>query len=442
MSAIIGRTTGGRVRGASVALLGTLALLAWTPAYGQGSAPPEPDGYTQYWPGACVQAMQRSRNFYWRAREDTAEFTLARDTLLDDVRRVARDCASRFASTAATLAGSSLVPLAQVLLAAGDDAGARQAIDRRLAEPDMKATAPRAWMLAQVVEILVDARPVRMDAARAYLAQLDALKGPDAAPGQVRAWLSVAERHEYVADDAAMRAASEEVIKAGKRLNEHDRQEFSLTVLSAYRNLAEAEADRTGDAPAPRAVLARATADLGKLPRMANAIASYDSVYSRYGTKGPAVVGDLWVGAPGDTVHPLPGKLTVLNFRPSRWTVPATRRLARAAGDSLDVAMIYGTVGYFRGLGPLTMGAEVPEVRKYFFDELKISNSLAITETKYHRLPDSRRVSDPNANDTAYRTSQGTSIVVLDRKGVIRRIWQYWSNAYEPRIAATLRKYK
>jgi hypothetical protein len=239
-----------------------------------------------------------------------------------------------------------------------------------------------------------------------------------------------------------MRAASEEVIKAGKRLNEHDRQEFSYALLSAYRNLAEAEADRTGDAVAPRAVLTRAAADIGKLPRMAGAIAAYDTTYSRYGTKGPAVVADLWVGAPGDTVHPRPGKLTLLNFQPSRWTVPATRRLSRAVGDSLDVALVYGTVGYFRGLGPLTMAAEVPEVRKLFFDELKITSSLAITETKYHRLPDSRRVPDPNANDRAYRTSQGASIVVLDRQGVIRRIWQYWSNAYEPRIAATLRKYK
>ena len=423
-------------------IAGAVTLLASaTAAHAQGSAPPEPDGYSHYWPGACVQAMSRSRNFYWRAREDTALYTPARDTLLDDVRRVARDCTAKFGATAATLTGNNLLPLAQVLLAAGDEAGAKAAVNRRLAEADVKSVAPRAWTLAQIVELFLDTRPARVDIAKSYLTQLDALKGDDAAPGQVRAWLSLAEHYESSADEVNTRAASEETIKAGKRLNTHDRIEFSSMVMGAYRNLAEAEADRTGDAAAPRAVLVRATADIGKLPRMAATLAAYDTLYSRYGTKGPTVTADLWIGTATDTVYPKSGKLTVLNFRPSRWTVPATRRLSRQVGDSLDVALVYGTVGYFRGLGPLTMGTEVPEVRKYFFDELKIPGSLAITETKYHRMPDGRRVSDSNANDRAYRTGQGTSIVVLDRQGIIRRIWSYWSNAYEPRIVAALQKY-
>jgi hypothetical protein len=443
MSGFLGTESTRRTRVAVAAVIGALAIVvAARDAPGQSSAPPEPDGYTHYWPGACVQAMSRSANFYWRAREDTAEYTLARDTLLDDVRRVARDCATRFGPSAATLTGHDLLPLAQVLLAAGDDAGAKQAVERRLAEAELKSTAPRAWTLAQIVDTHLDARPARVDAARGYLAQLDALKGADAAPGQVSAWYGLAGYYEHVADDAKMRAASEETIKAGKKLNEHDRSEFSYTLLSAYHLLAQAEADRTGEAAAPRAVLVRATADIGKLRGMAEAIASYDTTYSRYGTKGAGVVADLWIGTPGDTVHPMLGKLTVLNFGPSRWTVPAMRRLSREVGDSLDVALIYGTVGYFRGLGPLTMGAEVPQARKHFIDELKVTSSLAITETKYHHLPDGRRVSDPNANDRAYRTWLGGSVVVLDRQGIIRRIWGYWTNAHEPRIVATLKKYK
>lgn len=424
-------------------LAGTIALsVPVRPAFAQSSAPPEPDGYSQYWPGGCVQAMARSRNYYWRARQDTAEYTVARDTLLDDVRRVARDCAARLAPSVASMSGHDLIPLAEVLLGAGDDAGAKAAVTRRLAEPDLKVVGARAWTLAQVVGAYLDALPVRLDAARSYLDQLDALKGPDAAPGQLLGWLSLAEHYEQVANDSGMRAASEAAIKAAKRLDEHDRKEFAGTVLSAYRNLAEAEADRTGDAAAPLAILARAKADIGKLPRMASSIAMYDSLYSRYGKPAPAVFADLWIGAPGDTLYPRPGKLTVLNFRPSRYTVPATRRLPRELGDSIDVALVYGTVGYFRGLGPLTMATEVPEVRKYFVDEIKIDRSLAITETKYHRLPDGRRVSDPNANDTSYRTGQGASIVVVDKQGKIRRIWQYWTNAYEPRIVATLKKYR
>lgn len=406
---------------------------------GQGSAPPEPDGYSYYWPGACVQAMQRGGNFYWRAREDTAQYSAAGDTLLDDVRRVARDCAARFKSSGPSLSGNNLIPLAQVLLAAGDDAGAKQAVERRLAEADVKPTAARAWTLAQIVELYLDL-PVRVDVARGYLAQLDLLRGADAAPGQTRAWLSLTQYYRHIGDDARMRAAIDSTIKTGKDLNEHDRSEYAFSLLSAYRYLADAEGDRTGEAAAPRAVLARASADLGKLPHIAPAIARYDTLYSRYGTKGPAVFADLWIAAAADTVHPRPGKVSILNFMPSRPTIPATRRLARAIGDSVDVALVHATVGYFRGLGPLTFATEVPEVRKYFVDELNIASSLAITETHYHTIADGRRVRDPNANDRAYRTGQG--IVVLDRQGIIRRIWLGWDNAYEPAIVTTLNRYK
>lgn len=418
-----------------------LSFVGAKAANGQGSAPPEPDGYSYYWPGACVQAMQRSRDFYWRAREDTAQYSAAGDTLLDDVRRVARDCAARFKSSGPSLSGNNLIPLAQVLLATGDDAGAKQAVERRLAEADVKPTAARAWTLAQIVELYLDL-PVRVDVARGYLAQLDLLRGADAAPGQTRAWLSLTRYYRHIGDDARMRAAIDSTIKTGKALNEHDRSEYAFSLLSAYRYLADAEGDRTGEAAAPRAVLVRASADLGKLPRIAPAIARYDTLYSRYGTKGPAVFADLWIAAAADTVHPRPGKVSIVNFMPSRPTIPATRRLARAIGDSVDVALVRATVGYFRGLGPLTFATEVPVVRKYFVDELNIASSLAITETHYHTIADGRRIADPNANDRAYQTRQRTSIVVLDRQGIIRRIWLFWDNAYEPAIVTTLNRYK
>lgn len=426
-------------------------------AAGQGSAPPAPDGYSYYWPGACVQAMQRSENFYWRAREDTAQYTTAGDTLLDDVRRVARDCAARFKSSGPSLSGNNLIPLAQVLLAAGDDAGAKQAVERRLAEADVKSTAARAWTLAQIVKLYLNEEwtskgyrsfrtlPVRVDVARGYLAQLDLLRGADAAPGQTRAWLSLTQYYRHIGDDARMRAAIDSTIKTGKDLNEHDRSEYVFSLLSAYQYLADAEGDRTGEAAAPRAVLARASADLGKLPRIAPAIARYDTLYSRYGTKGPAVFADLWIAAAADTVHPRPGKVSILNFNPERSTIPATRRLARAIGDTVDVALVHATVGYFRDLGPLTFATEVPEVRKYFVDELNIAGSLAIIETHYHTIADGRRVADPNANDRAYpmgQRGQRTSIVVLDRQGIIRRIWLYWDNVFEPAIVTTLNRYK
>jgi len=48
-------------------------------------------------------------------------------------------------------------------------------VDRRLAEPDLKAVGVRAWTLAQVVNVFLDTRPARVEVARGYLRQLDAL---------------------------------------------------------------------------------------------------------------------------------------------------------------------------------------------------------------------------------------------------------------------------
>ncbi len=408
----------------------------------QGSTPPVPDGYTQYWPGACVEGVTRGRNFYWRAREDTAEFTLARDTMVDDAKRIARDCARRFQTNAVQLAPYELIPYVRLLLAAGDDSGAVRASSQRLSAPDVRETDDRAWALAQLVEAYLDARPARVGQARVYLAQLDALKGSAAAVGKVRAQLSLAEYFRHVGDDTAMRVACDATIAAGRELSEHDRIEFSSYLVNAYRYLAEAEGDRTGDAAAPRAVIARARTDIGKIRHVDAMLNGYDSVFARYGTKAPRIVASRWIGAAGDTIHPAMGKLSLLNFQPYRWTIPATRRLARAAGDGADVAFVRGTIGYFRDLGPLSTDAEVRELTRYFTSDLIVPGPVAITETQYEILPDGRRVSQPTPNDRAYGTEHGATIVVVDRQGIIRRIWLYWDNDYEPRIAATLRRYQ
>jgi len=215
------RTT--RMMGAAVALLSGAALMP-TAARAQGPETPEPDGYTFYWPGSCVEGAKRAKQFYWRARQDSAAWTPASDTTLDDVKRVARECAAKMESGA--LVAHDLIPLGQVYLAAGDDARAKSLFDRRLAQADAQAPGPRGWFMAQIVEGLLAALPARTDAALAYIAQLDKVPGAEAAIGRVRAYDALAIYYRGMTNDASILKASDSLISSGKELSARDRIEF------------------------------------------------------------------------------------------------------------------------------------------------------------------------------------------------------------------------
>ena len=420
-------------------LTGALCATLPTVSVAQSSDAPKPDGYTYYWPGACVQAVRRSHDYYWRAREDSAAWSPAVDTALSDEKKAARECATHFAN--ASLTTYDLIPLAQLYLITGDDATARTVVERRLADPDVKDASARAWALAQIVDAYLSVSPKRPETALTYLSQLDALKGDEAAVGKVKAYLALAEYYRDFGNDSAMVRASQQVIASGKGLNSHDRNEFARTLVLAYNYMAEAEADRTGDSVAPLAVLGKARADIGSLMGVAGSLRELSAVYGLYGHPGARLVANAWIGAPGDTIHPVAGKPALLNFIAYRWMFPAARRMAAEFGDKLDVASVRPTIGYFKDLGPLNTTVEAGYLRTYFADDVHVAGAVAITETQFHRIPDGRRIPDPGPNDRAYQTDAGSSFVVLDKNGVIRRIWLYWDRAYEPRLERSLKKY-
>lgn len=417
------------------------AAIAVTPASAaaQSSAAPQPGGYTYYWPGECLQAVRRGRDYYWRARQDSVAWTIPGDTALSDEKKVARECVAHFAN--AQLTPRDLVPLAQLYLILGDESSARSNIERRLAEADVHDPGPRAWVLAQIVDGALSVSPKHLELAQTYLTQLEALRGDDAAVGKVKAYLALAEYYRDMGNDEAMVSASQHVVAAGRGLNAHDRIEFASDLLHAYDYMAEAEGDRTNDSVAPLAVVARARADLGQLPNVAEGLREMTEVFGLYGHPGARLVATAWVGPAGDTIHPMPGKVTLLDFIAYRWTLPAAGHMKQEFGEKLDLALVRPTIGYFKDLGPLSTADEVGYLRKYFTDELNAPGALAITETQFHRIPDGRRIPDPGPNDRAYQTGTGTSFVVLDKQGIIRRVWLYWDRPFEPRIEKTLKKY-
>ena len=68
---------------------------------------PRPDGYQYYRPSECVEAAKRNEAFSWRAREDTARYAEAADTLSDIARQAARDCLARLDLSAVPFMDSS-----------------------------------------------------------------------------------------------------------------------------------------------------------------------------------------------------------------------------------------------------------------------------------------------------------------------------------------------
>ncbi len=400
---------------------------------------PDPDGFTYYWPGACTQAISRSGAFYWRARQDTAQYSHTTDTMLAPAVQIAKQCVTKFAG--ADLVARDYVPLARVHLAAGDDAAAKEVIARRLTLPDVQTPGPRAWELSHVVQAYLGASPGRLDAAKEYLAQLDALAGPDAAVGKVRAYFSLASYYRRVGDVSNMTGAAERLIAVGKDLNEHDREEFGLTLFAGYRYLAEAAGARTGDSVAPKAVLTRAAADVGRLMGVQNSLRGSMSVFGAYGAKAQRIVADAWVNSSADAVYPAAGKFTLIAFRPYRGNIPALRRISERHKANLNFVSIIGTIGYFRDLGPLTPDVEAKYVEEYYRKDLNVSTPVVLNTTVFNRIPDGRRVAEATPNETAYRARSGAGYILVDPQGIIRQIWTGpWDRAYENRIEEAIKR--
>jgi hypothetical protein len=400
-------------------------------AAAQGGAP-EPDGFRYYWPGACMEAVYRSDGYYWRARRDTARHDPAADTMLTASRGLARECAARFASAA--LESRDFVPLAALYLAAGNDTAASATVARRLALPDMRVAGARAWVLADMVDMYLRASPARVDAARARVKQLDAMTGSDGALGQVRSHHALAVHYARVANDSAAIAEAEATIAAGKRLSARDRQEYAGRILSAYHMMATIAGARTGDAATPRAIIARARADLSPLRRVDAEIDRADTAFAMYGTRAAPIQSTLRLGVPADSLLPAPGRVNLLVFTPMRENIPAFRRIASRFAEGVQFVFVQGSYGYFRALGPLTFDEERAQLQRHYVDELGIPGVMLLTEASFYKIPDGRRVRQPTGNDRAYRTYTGVSVVLVDRAGIIRRMWLGWQGEYELEI--------
>lgn len=424
-----------------VALLATLhgtARLA-----GAQESPSGPDGYSHYWPGACLEAIDRNDQFMRRAQVDTGRYDVAGDTMLTSSVEVAKTCVATLAID--SVRPRDLIFLARVYLAAGDPDAAEQAIQRRLAIDAARPDSTRAHTLADIVSAYLNAKPWREGQAEAYMSQLDTMSGPDAAYWQFNAHDAIGQRGRLLGNDSLLKREATAMIAVGGRLSPHDREEFGGRLVSAYWYLADLKGTETASADSAKVITAQARADLGEVKNLDRALLMIDSLAGFFGKPAPSVYADTWYPAadlsPSDTVHPRPGKVSLIVLQGfSRYVIPIFRRLQAVVPDTVDITFIHNSYGYFGSKGPLSPAEEAVAVESSFRNDLNGPGSLAIVVPRIEVLPDGRRIPVPTRNELLYGARVGVSILAVDRNGTIRRTWSGFDSWTEFQIEDVLRK--
>lgn len=412
----------------------SIALLMAAGATGlsaQQPAPPASDPFVRYSrPGECEQAAIRLTNFYWRdKRPDTVVYAPATDSVPAPVIAAARACAARF--TVAGVKERELLDLAQLYTRARQDDLAQAAIDRLLRTQAALPPVERGWTLHLLSSSLLGARPTRMESARRYLEQLDALGAP-AALWRMLAHTRFAEYAMTVNDREVATRESRAALAAADQLSRNIRIDWVFSTVDAYAAFARPLALQRGG-PAALALFDTVTAALTplraagspELAQLRGRIAVSRNPYTLFDTKAKPIEANWWFNTQGDSIRPRPGKITMLVFAgPSGgYEMHAVvRRLnARYAATGLDVIVSTSSRGYFRNQPMTSTASEAELTGKYFVDHLKLPAAVAIQETSFSMRPtDGRRMNQQSANSRNY--FRGPSGVLIDATGTVRLV--------------------
>jgi len=131
--------------------------------------------------------------------------------------------------------------------------------------------------------------------------------------------------------------------------------------------------------------------------------------------------------------------LSLVIFSASRDNAPALRRLA---ARGLDITLVVGTRGHFQGRGPLEADSEAVMLQRHYSRDLGVPGTVAITASDYDRMFDGRRVRRPSENETVYAVRSGVWGVLVDRHGIIRRVYGRWMPWTERQIEEAIQVIK
>jgi len=341
-----------------------------------------------------------------------------------------------------TVPVSELRNLAQLYLWAGHDTLALQAIDRLEQADHDRSARERGWILSLWIDAALTAHPVRQSLIRTFLAKLDALGAPAAT------WRLFAHTHysDYafsINDQVLAESEGRAAIAASRQMSANDRMDFVYYIVNAYVMTAQSVALTRGG-PAALAFYDTMTTDLtplrpvgtGDRGRLAEDLMNRRIPITPLGRGAwPAVHANTWYATAGDTVHPKPGRLSLLIFvyGPDYPMIATIRRLSAAYGtQGLDLVFMTSTAGYFRTLSMQSPAMEVDSLGSYYRTYLHLPGPLAVEITNFSHLADGRRRDGETPNQKAFIHVGGA--MLIDRRGVAR-----WIGEISPRTEAVWR---
>lgn len=388
-------------------------------------------------PGRCVVASRIIDGINRHDRRDTTRFTPERDTLFSATTADLESCSSAFGGEAED--PRELLNLARLQLLTAQDQAAIASVRKHMGAMASRSPEERAWELYLVVTDYMDGKPARREAAREALAELESL-GSAAASVRTLAHYSMLSDAFSRHDDETLRSEFNEVLRAWNELDEETKLWRATVLANAFTTRASVEAVVNGG-DAARAVIDSA---LGIVPRAAElarrSVENAQRLYQNIDKPAARLEAEFWynTGSTG-TTRPAPGRVSIVLpiFRPCTGgcltMLEGVQRILKEHGeDELDVTFRTRTYGFYLDTAPATPFAEAQYDSTYLLHEVGLPGALAIAETKYSWKADGRRVNEPTSDDLNF---PGASVLLIDRKGIIRYASSGWSSTLEGRIS-------
>ena len=368
-------------------------------------SPPDRANYAHYTiPQECVVAVARvTDSAQFQQRLDTLPYS-ASDPLPAAAVETARRCAANF--TAAGVDTNSLPALRDLALAANDDSLAVRAVDRQSALSRGRPDSVRAQILIDAMFASANAKPVRIQLARHFMAQLDQL-GPRVSLARLnaRSILGQALTNE-MKDLAGMLELAKEAADIAQHAPPDVRaanpQGWQMADNLVHLTDVFVTSMRDGPAAALEEMKARGW-----------------NTGTPLGLRAAAIASPYWFNRPDQAPRPGVGKLALVVFVdpacgdgcfPGYATL---RRVARRHPE-LEITLVAGTHGHVgRRLTP-NASDEAPLARQYLLDYHQLPGALAVDSTPFFRLPapDGRIVPVASPNQVAYGTSLGAGLLL------------------------------
>jgi hypothetical protein len=219
---------------------------------------------------------------------------------------------------------------------------------------------------------------------------------------------------------------------------------LSPQASAAFAQKAEIELRASGG-DAARAVLDTAQKSIPAEAPASRQVALLMRLYSVVGRKAAPIQPAHWYRV-SDTgsVRPHPGKVYIISeashacggqCRPRYQSL--TRFVERFGQRGLEIINTTRTLGFIRDTASIEPIDEARYDSTFFLDQRKIPGSLAVFETKYHWLPDGRRVNERTPQEQNY---SGATITIVDMTGTIRYVALGWDPIMEEPIARLIEK--